>query len=73
MTNKTSRAVWITVIMAAWCAAAMAQAPSSGSLNGQVKDSAGKPQMGVLVEVFNATVAKPIAVFTDAKGFYTAA
>src|SRR5438105_1271603 len=73
MKNTTSRALWITMIMAALCAGAAAQAAPSGSLNGQVKDSGGKPQMGVLVEVFNASVTKPVAVFTDAKGFYTAA
>jgi hypothetical protein len=52
---------------------AFAQTPVNGTFSGQVKDSAGKPQMGVLVELFNSTVTRPISVFTDVKGSYTAA
>ena len=49
--------------------------PAAGKVSGLVKDSAGKPQMGVLVEVFNSASAsaKPFSTYTDAKGYYTAA
>lgn len=73
MKKRSSRALLMALIAALACANAIAQTPVSGTLSGQVKDSAGKPQLGVLVEVFNSNVAKPVSVFTDAKGFYSAA
>src|SRR5438270_3791838 len=73
MTRSTSQTLMAAIIIAAVCVSAAAQAPARGTLNGQVKDSAGKPQMGVLVEVFNASSRNPVSVFTDAKGFYSAA
>lgn len=73
MTKTTLRALNIAAITVMLCACALAQAPVGSTVNGQVRDSSGKPQMGVLVELFNANVAKPVAVFTDAKGLYTAA
>jgi len=52
---------------------AIAAPPSGGTISGRVSDSAGKPQMGVLVEVFSNAVAQPLKAYTDAKGFYSAA
>src|SRR4051812_14218437 len=72
MKSKTLRALYVGLMSVIVCASAVGQVAASGTFSGQVKDSAGKPQMGVLVELFNSTVTKPIAVFTDTKGFYTA-
>jgi hypothetical protein len=46
-------------------------AAKPGSINGFVRDSAGTPQMGAMVEVFTRAT-KPFTVFTDARGHYTA-
>ena len=70
MTKKTSRALLIAVMAVTVCVAASAQVPAAGSLSGSVKDSAGKPQMGVLVEVFNSAMSKPLVAYTDLKGSY---
>lgn len=46
-----------------------------GSISGYVRNSAGVPQMGAVVEVVSATsnsIADSIKVFTDEKGFYRA-
>jgi hypothetical protein len=48
-----------------------AWAAKPGSISGYVKNSAGVPQMGAVVEVLGAA-SKSIKVFTDAKGFYRA-
>lgn len=48
-----------------------AAAVTEGSISGHVKNAAGKPQMGVAVEVFTSAAASPLRAFTDAKGFYT--
>lgn len=71
MENKISRALFVAFLAATLCVSAAAQISSAGSLSGQVKDSAGKPQMGVLIEVSGPAAAKPLNAFTDAKGFYT--
>ncbi len=42
-----------------------------GSISGYVKDSAGVPQMGAVVELIGAAT-DPVKVFTDEKGFYRA-
>lgn len=42
-----------------------------GSISGFVRNSAGTPQMGAMVEVF-ARATHPFTVFTDAQGHYTA-
>lgn len=55
------------ISLAAWPAAAQ---PQTASVSGHVKDSAGKPQMGALVEVFTTSRLLPIKAFTDDKGFY---
>jgi hypothetical protein len=73
MANKTLRALIVGMIATALCAGAAAQNLAAGTFSGQVKDSAGKPQMGVLVELFNSAATRPTSVFTDVKGFYTAA
>src|SRR3954451_14864495 len=43
-----------------------------GTISGVVRNSAGSPQMGAMVEVF-AHATHPLTVFTDAKGHYSAA
>jgi hypothetical protein len=60
----------VTLFTALMCAVAAAQLPAGGKVSGQVKDSAGKPQRGVLIEVFNAASNKASNSYTDAKGFY---
>jgi len=43
---------------------------SQGTISGIVKNAAGVPQMGALVEVASYGSAKALTVFTDTKGFY---
>jgi hypothetical protein len=43
---------------------------AESSISGQVKSSAGVPQMGALVQIFPYNTARVLTVFTDAKGFY---
>src|SRR5579885_2855292 len=71
MKKRTSRALFVALFAAVACAAAVAQLPAGSKVSGQVKDSAGKPQMGVLVEVFNPASNKAANTYTDAKGFYS--
>jgi len=47
-------------------------AAKPGTISGIVRNSAGAPQMGAVVEVF-AHATHPLTVFTDAKGHYDAA
>lgn len=46
-------------------------AADPGVISGYVKDSAGTPQMGALVEVFASAASLGTSVFTDERGFYT--
>ena len=48
-------------------------APAGAGLSGRVVDSAGKPQLGAIVEVFSSAAARPARVYTDARGFYAVA
>jgi len=41
-----------------------------GAISGVVKDGAGKPQMGAMVEIFTSAAAVGTTVFTDAQGIY---
>ncbi len=43
-----------------------------GSISGYVRSAAGVPQMGAVVEILSSA-AQPQKVFTDERGFYTAA
>ena len=49
-----------------------AAAARPGSISGYVKNSAGVPQMGAVVQVFTTPASPAITVFTDARGFYSA-
>lgn len=49
-----------------------ASAAKPGSISGYVRDSAGVPQMGAVVEILGSA-AHTLKVFTDGRGFYTAA
>lgn len=45
-----------------------------GAITGFVKNAAGVPQMGAIVELFTSAASpRPVKVFTDVRGFYTAA
>jgi hypothetical protein len=44
---------------------------SEGTISGVVKNSAGVPQMGVLVQVFSHEASRFLTVFTDTKGYYS--
>src|SRR5258705_2241385 len=48
-----------------------ADRPNSGSISGYVRNAAGVPQMGALVEVLGSA-AHSLKVFTDENGFYSA-
>src|SRR4051812_4955235 len=41
-----------------------------GTITGKVKNSAGVPQMGAMVEAVSLTAAKSFTVFTDTTGYY---
>ncbi|MBZ5630306.1 MAG: carboxypeptidase-like regulatory domain-containing protein, partial [Acidobacteriia bacterium] len=60
----------VMILLALTLPAAAAGKP--GVITGIVRNSAGVPQMGALVEVFSSA-AQTVKVFTDARGFYTAA
>ena len=49
-----------------------ADRPGSASVSGYVRNAAGVPQMGAMVEVLG-TAAHSLRVFTDENGFYSAA
>lgn len=53
-------------------AAAHARAAEGGAISGYVKDSAGTPQMGAVVEIFTSAATLGATVFTDQRGFYSA-
>jgi hypothetical protein len=61
----------ITVLLA--LAFPAAAAPTPGAISGYVKNSAGIPQMGAMVQFFTSPAAEALTVFTDAHGFYRAA
>ncbi len=61
---------WIAVVVALAVPASAAGKP--GAITGQVRNSGGVPQMGAIVEVLSAA-APALTVFTDSKGFYSAA
>lgn len=63
------RFVTLLIALALFTGAAFA-APDSAGLSGTVRDTAGKAQMGVAIEVFTSSTAQPLRAFTDAKGFY---
>jgi Carboxypeptidase regulatory-like domain len=68
MTRKL--AWWL--VLAAVSVPAFAGA-NSGSLSGYVKNSAGIPQMGAIVEIFGPGPTPEATVFTDVAGFFKAA
>jgi hypothetical protein len=49
-----------------------AAAADGGAISGYVKDGAGTPQMGAVVEVFTSAATLGATVFTDQNGFYNA-
>ena len=54
------------VALPAWCGTA------SGAISGYVRDGAGAPQMGAVVEILGSA-AQALKVFTDDRGFYSVA
>lgn len=60
---------YVMLVMALVVPASASNKP--GSISGFVRNSAGTPQMGAVVEVF-ARATHPLTVFTDARGYYTA-
>lgn len=44
-----------------------------GAISGYVRNASGAPQMGAIVELFTSALAQPVKVFTNARGYYTAA
>src|SRR4051812_37556272 len=73
MANKMSRFL-IVLAVTALCAVPALAAPPVGSANlsGHVNDSLGRPQLGVLVEIFTSAASQPVKTYTDLKGFYSA-
>jgi len=45
---------------------------ATGGISGYVKNTAGEPQMGAMVEVFTSILKPGATVFTDSRGFYSA-
>src|SRR5215471_17799025 len=60
---------WLMVVLLAGTSAFAAEV---GAISGTVKDSAGTPQMGAVVEVFTSPSVLGAIVFTDSRGFYSA-
>lgn len=61
---------WLVTVFAL---AIPACAGELGSISGYVKDSGGVPQMGAMVQLYGPAVGAAKTVFTDARGFYSAA
>jgi hypothetical protein len=61
-----SWAVIVVLSLPAWAA------ERPGAISGYVRDAAGIPQMGAVVEIIG-TAARTFTVFTDGAGFYSAA
>ena len=59
----------LLVVLLSW---ASAHAASAGAIAGYVKDAAGAPQMGAVVEIFVSAVKVGTTVFTDSRGYYMA-
>ncbi len=59
---------WIALALALSVPAMGTKAPAS--LSGYVRNSAGVPQMGAMVEVFTSATSDAITAFTDSRGFY---
>jgi len=73
MANKIRRLALLVSLTAVFASSAAAAASGPGAtISGHINDSAGKPQMGVQVEIFATAVAQPIKAYTDVKGFYSA-
>src|SRR5262245_31835222 len=62
----------LATLLVVLLAGTSAFAVESGSISGTVKDSAGTPQMGAVVEIFTSAASLGATVFTDSRGFYSA-
>ena len=58
----------VAVSLSAWAPASAKDRP--GAISGYVRDAAGVPQMGAVVEIAGAA-ARSLVVFTDVSGFYS--
>jgi len=61
-----SWAVIIAMSLPAWAG------ERSGGISGYVRDASGTPQMGAVVEIASAALARTLTLFTDPAGFYAA-
>jgi hypothetical protein len=64
--------IYITIIALLALAVSSAAQTHGSMITGKVTDSAGHPQLGVMVEILTASTKNPIRIFTDIKGAYTA-
>jgi hypothetical protein len=62
---------WLIALVVFFTLPALA-APADSTISGVVKNSAGKPQMGAVVEIFTSAATIPLKAFTDSQGFYSA-
>jgi hypothetical protein len=67
-----TRKLGILVLALVWCLGASATV-NPGVIKGTVRDSAGVPQMGAVVELLANSAARAQTVLTDAKGAFTMA
>ncbi|HMK29622.1 MAG TPA: TonB-dependent receptor [Terriglobales bacterium] len=66
------RKVGLALVLVGLAVSALAATP--GTISGHVKDASGVPQMGAMVEIISYSKLVPeITVFTDGRGFYSAA
>ncbi|MCU1307516.1 MAG: hypothetical protein JWN45_2211 [Acidobacteriaceae bacterium] len=72
MASKIRRLAILFSLAAAFTLPAVAAGSGDATISGHINDSLGKPQLGVLVEIFTSALAQPVKAYTDAKGFYTA-
>ncbi|HLY98195.1 MAG TPA: carboxypeptidase-like regulatory domain-containing protein [Candidatus Angelobacter sp.] len=62
----------IGFVLAVLLAGLPAWGAATGGISGYVKNAAGEPQMGAMVEVFTSILRPGATVFTDSHGFYSA-
>src|SRR5437868_1985915 len=70
--DQTRKQRWAMVACVLFAAASASAVPRSASISGSVRNTAGVPQMGAVVEVLAGAMEQPLTVYTNARGHYTA-
>jgi len=70
MAKKLGFVVWLAAL---WLLPGVAAAADNATISGVVRNAAGKPQMGAVIEVISSATSIPARAYTDEKGRYTVA